>query len=119
MIGLSVQYFITINFGTTSSMESTLRKLEMYQVVNINIDNYCTVWKNLTVAYNHITGTQSYQSLMLGTEVVTETSVSYSNQLSLLVGREDFIEFGFRAGLRLQIIWPIKMFLLKEYLNQI
>jgi hypothetical protein len=41
----------------------TLTKLEMYQVVNINIDdliNYCTVLKSLVISYCHMTHTQTF-----------------------------------------------------------
>jgi hypothetical protein len=52
----------TINLGSVvRSMGSTLTKLDMCQVVNMNMDNlisYCTVLKILTIAYSHITGSE-------------------------------------------------------------
>lgn len=51
---------ITINLGAVNrNIGSTLKKLDLYQVVNINIDDlilYCTVIKTLTIAYSHIIG---------------------------------------------------------------
>jgi hypothetical protein len=53
-------------------------------------------WGNARVS-SHIT------TLMMGTEIVPETSVSTCNQLTRLCAREDFIEFSHRESFKLYI----------------
>jgi hypothetical protein len=63
-ITMLLSNYITVRFSTAiRRLGQTLTKLEMYQVVNINMDdliNYCIVLNSLVISYSHITYRDTY-----------------------------------------------------------